>query len=185
MKRNVTVILISFLLLLFSVSLLSAQDREQFQRERRERDLRETIKVYMYYKMKAALNLTEEQQEAVIPKVEEMELARQRFMDERKKLLQELESMLSDQRASDEGIIKQLSLFKKIEESQRKDEETILAQINEILNARQRARFVIFMFDFRKELQDKIDNIRRMQENEQMRRRRAQEQNPQREDDGY
>jgi len=185
MKRNLATILIASILLIFCVSLLSAQEKEQFRQQRRERELKETIKVYMYFKMKGALDLTQEQEEGIIPKVEEMEMTRHRFIEERQGLLQGLGSLLDDPKTSDEAIIRELGLFKKLEENHRKEEDSIISQINEILTPRQRAKFLIFMVDFRRELQDKIDNVRRMQENDQMRRRRALEPNPPGGDDGY
>lgn len=185
MKKTITVMLITFFALLSATFLAAAQDREQFRKERRERDLRETIKVYMFYKMKAALELSDEQEEEIIPKVEEMEMQKHQNMQERKDFLENLAEMLNDEKTSDEAIIKELGQFRKMEEQNRKSEEEILSQINEILNPRQRAQFLIFMVDFRRELQQKIDNVRRMQEGEQLRRRKGLEQNQPGGDDDY
>ncbi len=185
MKRTITVILITFFVVLSATVLATAQDREQFRKERQDRNLRETIKIYMFYKMKAALELSDEQEKEIIPKVEEMEMQKHQNMEQRKDFLDHLAEMLNDEKTSNEAIIKELEQFRKMEEQNRKSEETILSQINETLSPRQRAQFLLFMVDFRRELQQKIDNVRRMQENERLRRKRGMEQNQPGGDDDY
>ncbi|MEW5807182.1 MAG: hypothetical protein AB1756_07545 [Acidobacteriota bacterium] len=176
MRKKLVVVLISSFLLFLLGSLTMAQEREQLRKQRREKDLRETIKIYMYYKMKSALELTEEQDQKIIPIVEEMEVEKHRFMEQKRLLLKDLEEMLADTRTSDDAILKRLDQLHEMDEKFRKNEEEILSQIGTILSPRQRARFLLFMVDFTRELQNKIENIRRMQENEDMRRRRMSEQ---------
>lgn len=170
-KSIISLFLFSFLLLFPAQHLLSQpQDREEFLKMRQEKELRETLKVYMYYKMKGALELTEEQEKELIPKVEDMELERQRFMEEKRTFLLGLKEKLKDEKLSDQAILKEVDYFKKIEEKHRENLKQNLEEVRALLSPRQQAKFLLFMEAFRDDIRRKVDRVRQMQQHEEQRR---------------
>ncbi len=171
MKKNIIFLILFSFLLLFPFHLLMSQDREELRKMRHEKELRETIKVYMYFKMKSALDLTDEQEAEIIPKVEEMEMEKHRFMGEKRNFLKELEEVIQDEKTSDQFISNELALFREMEKSHRESQKNTLMEIESLLSPRQQAKFLLFMADFRNDIKRKIDHVKRMHEQEEMRRK--------------
>jgi hypothetical protein len=172
MKKSIIGLFLFSILLLFPFqdTLSQPQDREEFHKMRQERELRDTIKVYMYYKMKTALDLTDEQEKELIPKVEDMELERHRFMDEKRTFLEGLKEMLEDAKTSDEAILKEVDYLKAIEEKHRNNIHEKLTEVRALLSARQQGKFLLFMEAFREEIKRKIDRVRQMHQQQEQRR---------------
>ncbi len=172
MKKSIIGLFLFSLLFLFPFqqALSQPKDREEFRKMRHERELRDTIKVYMYYKMKTALALTEEQEKDLIPKVEDMELERQRFMDEKRIFLKGLEEMLKDTKTSDQAILKEVDYLKEIEEKHRDNMHQKLTEVRALLSPRQQGEFLLFMEAFREEIKRKIDHVRQIHQQQEQRR---------------
>lgn len=172
MKKSIIGLFLFSILMLFPFqeALSQPQDREEFHKMRQERELRDTIKVYMYYKMKTALDLTDEQEKELIPLVEDMELERHRFMEEKRTFLKSLEEMLEDRKTSDQAILKEVDYLKVIEEKHRNNIQQKLSEVRALLSPRQQGKFLLFMEAFREEIRHKIDRVRMMHQQQEQRR---------------
>ncbi len=172
MKKSIIGLFLFSILMLFPFqeTFSQPQDREEFHKMRQERELRDTIKVYMYYKMKTALDLTDEQEKELIPIVEDMELERQRFMEEKRAFLKSLEKMLEDRKTSDQAILKEVDYLKVIEEKHRNNIHQKLSEVRALLSPRQQGKFLLFMEAFREEIRHKIDRVRKMHQQQEQRR---------------
>ena len=125
-------------------------------------DLRETIEIYMLAKMKRELELTPEQEQAVVPLVQELSSARHRERSQRRLTLRKLGPLVEDPAASDAQIEAELASLREGEIAFRKAEQKALDGIREALTTKQEARFVLFMDRFMQDMQRRLQRMRRM-----------------------
>lgn len=124
-------------------------------------DLVETLEIYMIAKMKRALDLSPEQQERVIPLIEDLSASRRAFNHERRLVLMRLRPLVEDPQASDAEIRESLARMDRAESEFKEKERRSLEAIRSALTPRQEAKFILFRERFRREIQERLQRLRR------------------------
>jgi Spy/CpxP family protein refolding chaperone len=127
-----------------------------------EEDLRETIEIYMMARMKRALDLSDEQQQKVIPLVQELSDARQEFNRERRVLLMRLRSLVDDPEATEQEIREVLDRLEEAQGRFRQQETGSQSRIRSLLTPLQQARFIFFQEEFRRDMEQRLRRLREM-----------------------
>jgi len=123
-------------------------------------DLAETLEIYMIAKMKRDLSLTRDQEEKLVPLVQDLSEARRerrraRFLD-----MTRLRPLAEDPASSEDEIRRVLSHLENGEKIFRTREAGTLDQVRAVLGPRQQAQFIFFQERFRKEMQQKLRQFR-------------------------
>ncbi len=127
-------------------------------REEMREDLRETVEIYMLARMKRELALDEEQQQAIVPLIEEMNASRRRFQQERRRLMMRLHPLV-ETGGEDAEFRALLDGLYAAERDHRDLEERNLAAVRRALTPGQEARFLLFMERFRREMEDRVRGL--------------------------
>jgi hypothetical protein len=106
------------------------------------------------------LALSDEQMERIVPKIEQIEALRTEGRKERAGALRQLRQGLA-QGAGDEELQTVLDRLDAIEVDQRRQERQLVAEVDARLTVRQRVQFRFFTQRFRRELQRRIQQLRR------------------------
>jgi Spy/CpxP family protein refolding chaperone len=125
-------------------------------------DLRETIEIYMLAKMKRELELTQEQEEAVVPLVQALSASRHEERTQRRLTVRKLGVLLEDPASSEAQIEGELASLREGEISFRKAEQKAMDGIREALTPRQEGRFVLFIDRFMQDMQRRLQRMRQM-----------------------
>ena len=123
-------------------------------------DLEETIQIYMIARMKRFLSLSREQEERVVPFMQDLGDSRRRFTRDRRLTMMMLRPLAEDPASSEEEIGRLLLRLDESEREFRARETKSLQQIRAVLAPRQQARFMIFQERFRSEMQQRVRDIR-------------------------
>jgi Spy/CpxP family protein refolding chaperone len=123
-------------------------------------DLQETLEIYMLAKMKRALALTPDQEQKVVPLVQDLSDSRRRFHRDRRLAIMTLRPMVEDPNSTEEEIRATLARLDQAESSFRSSESHSIAQIRALLSTRQQAQFMIFQESFRAEMQQRLREFR-------------------------
>ncbi len=123
-------------------------------------DLVETLEIYMIAKMKRTLDLSPEQQETVIPLIEDLSASRRAFNRERRLVLMRLRPLVEDPQASDAEIRESLARLRQAETAFEEKERRSLDAIRSALTPRQEAKFILFQERFRREIQERLQRLR-------------------------
>jgi hypothetical protein len=123
-------------------------------------ELREAMRNFFYQRLRATLSLTDEQMEAVVPRLEELEGKRDEIRRQRREVTQGLHRGLKGG-AGDEELQQLLNRFDALT-----DEEMTLAsgaftEIDPNLTVRQRVQLRFFLRQFQERMQRRIEEIRR------------------------
>ena len=125
-------------------------------------DIRETVEIYMLAKMKRALDLSREQEERLVPLVQELSEARREFANQRRITMGRLRPLTRDPEAEDEEFSKILGRLHETERAFRDLEAGSHKEIQSILTLRQQAQFIIFQERFQSEMQRRLRRMREM-----------------------
>jgi len=157
---------LSFLLALQLAAPLVAQDRGPRHRPgaRGGEDVQETIQVLMIVSMKRALELTPEQEMKVVPRVREMLGERERFAQGRRDALRRLQIKVLEESAADGEFREAVGHLEQIEEAHHALEGRLREEIDRSLSPRQQAQLRLFVPRFRRQMQLRIEQARRLQE---------------------
>jgi len=120
----------------------------------------ETVEIYMIAKMKKALDLSREQEEKVVPLIQDLGEARRGFQRDRRLSMMKLRSLLEDPKSSDADLTKALNQIHDGERRFRDTEEKTHQQMRAVLTARQQAQFLIFLERFQSEMQQRVRRLR-------------------------
>ena len=155
------------LLLILGMGLptLQAQEGRRGRRVPGDEDLRETIKVLMIVRMKQELRLSREQELEVIPRVQELFEIRQEFAQQQRKAMRRLRRHLMEDAVPAAKVRESVLRLDRVEEKQQSSEQTLRAEIDRLLRPRQQARFRLFIPEFRRQMQKRIDQAWRLREN--------------------
>ena len=115
----------------------------------------------MIAKMKRALDLTSEQQQTVIPLIEDLSASRRAFNRERRLVMMRLRPLAEDGQATDAEIRETLERLRRAETEFREKEARSLEAVRAALTPRQEAKFVLFLERFRREIQERLERFRR------------------------
>lgn len=119
-------------------------------------DLRETIEIYMLAKMKTELNLSHDQEEQIVPLVQSLSAARQKFRRDRRQALDSLRPLVNDPSTGDAAFIEGLKNLDQAERSFHAEEQATMEKIRAALSPRQQAQFFLFMERFMVEMQHRL-----------------------------
>jgi Spy/CpxP family protein refolding chaperone len=125
-------------------------------------DLRETIEIYMLARMKQELELTADQEERLVPLVQDLSASRHRFRKERRLALMRLRPLAEDPATSESTLRAELERIQEAETSFREEECRRMDRIREILSTRQEARFVLFIEQFVTDMQRRLRQMRQL-----------------------
>lgn len=123
-------------------------------------EIQETIEIYMLARMKRFLDLTDEQEHAVIPRIEELNSARRDFGRRRRLDLMRLRPLIEERPADEEAIARRLEEIRADERRMEALERETEERIRRILTPSQQARFIFFQERFRREMQERLQRIR-------------------------
>jgi Spy/CpxP family protein refolding chaperone len=125
-------------------------------------DLGETIQVLMIVSMKRALELTREQEMEVIPKLQRMLEERERFARRQEDALRRMEVKLLEESVSEQEFRSVVLRLDQIEKQHRDLEVRLRGEIDRSLSPRQQAEMRLFVPQFRRQMQSRIDAVRRL-----------------------
>jgi len=123
-------------------------------------DLAETLEIYMIAKMKRDLSLTRDQEEKIVPFIQDLSAARREHRRERFLDMARLRPLSEDPASSEEEIRRVLTRMEESEKSFRTREAGALDQVRAVLSPRQQAQFIFFQERFRKEMQQRLRQFR-------------------------
>ena len=125
-------------------------------------DLGETIQVLMIVSMKRALELTREQEMELIPKLQRMLEERERFARQQQDALRRMEVKLMEESVPEQEFRNVVLRLDQIEKQHRDLELRLRSEIDRSLSARQQAELRLFVPQFRRQMQNQIDAVRRL-----------------------
>jgi Spy/CpxP family protein refolding chaperone len=119
-------------------------------------DMRETITLLMMVRMKNELGLSQQQYEQVLPKVEERERSRQTNFRSRRERLAKLREVLAREGAKDSEFTEAVESILALDEADRRQDESFVADMRRILSPRQQAQLLIFRQRFRQWIEGRM-----------------------------
>lgn len=170
MKRNIITILVGLIFLILSTNLYSQENvdkekgPEKPERARNERDrknFRKKMRLMAKLEMLEELNLTEEQQDKLIPLVKQFEKNRDSIFEDMKKTANELNEEL-DKTSPDKAKIS--SLIAKLKESRTKLYElhnNHLKEVEQILSVEDQARYILLPYKMKQKVREFVRERRR------------------------
>ena len=126
-------------------------------------DVRETLQVLMIVSMKKALGLTQDQEMAVIPRIQQVFEGREAYTRQRRHALEMLQSKLMEESIPEREYREAVIRLDDLERAHDDLELRLRGEIDQSLNPRQRAQMRIFVPRFRQQMQMRIDEARRLQ----------------------
>lgn len=123
---------------------------------RADEEMREAIEQVMLTRLKKVLEMTPEQEQRVMPRVEKLQQARRGFHDDRRVAVSHLRALMIDETARPEDLDKALKEVRTLESSFRHREEAMRAEIDRELEPRQRAKLYFFEDKFRRQMQRRL-----------------------------
>jgi Spy/CpxP family protein refolding chaperone len=128
----------------------------------RDEEIRETIEIYMLARMKRALDLTREQEEELIPLVQDLSSARQVYRREHRLSMMRLRPLVEDPSSEESEIRAELDRLQESESTFRDEERRTMDRIRSLLSSRQQAQFVLFQERFTQEMQRRLRHMRHL-----------------------
>lgn len=124
-----------------------------------QEDLQETIEIYMIARMTRVLELTDDQQHAVIPVVERLNASRRDFNQKRRMSLMKLRPMLEEDPVDERAIVRLMEDLDDGEARMRQDEAAAKETLRASLTPVQQAKFMLFQERFRQEMKDRLRRV--------------------------
>ena len=118
----------------------------------------------MIVSMKRALDLTPEQEQAVVPKLQQIFDERERFAREHQDSLRRMQVQLMEESIPEQEFRTVVVRLDQLEHQHRELETRLRGEIDRSLSARQQAELRLFVPRFRRQMQARIDQARRLQE---------------------
>ena len=128
----------------------------------RAEDLRETLTVLMMVRMKSELNLTKEQYEQILPKIEDLEKARQAGFQSRRDLGIRLKSLFLQISTSEAEFSEIVDKLTALDEAEHRRDQAFFADLKKLLTPRQQGQFLLFRQRFRGWLEERMRQMREM-----------------------
>jgi hypothetical protein len=125
-----------------------------------DEELGQAIRQHFLTRLRAELALTDEQMAAVTPLVEELEEVRSRLRRDKIDTVRALNHGM-EEGAGDAELQGLLDRLDAIEQERRAAEASVMARVDEQLTVRQRVQFRFYTERFRRNLERRIEDIRR------------------------
>ena len=122
----------------------------------RAEEVRQAMEQMVIARMRVALHLTQDQEATVVPRVQELLVARRDHAAKRRDSMARLRSLLLDGTAGDQEIGRALRDLRALEDDFRGREEGLRDSIDRGLTPRQQARMVFFEARLRRVMQRRI-----------------------------
>ena len=148
------------LFLLISILSAAVQD-EEFQRKRRTR---ENITTLRLLRMTRVLELTEEQTAKIFPIVSRIEKEKIEMHKTIRKQMREIKLILNEENPDQKELKNKIAALKKLRNLLRSKDEEMETQLEENLTLIQRAKYVLFLAEFYRDLRGKLERARIMRE---------------------
>ena len=129
---------------------------------REAEDMKEAVQLLMISSMKKALALTRSQEEEVIPKVQQVFAQRERYARDRRDALRQIQTKLAVESVSDKEVLSVVRRLDDLERSHQEQELQLRSEIDRLLNTRQQAQIRVFVPRFRREMQRRIEDARKL-----------------------
>lgn len=146
--------------LLISIATISFPE-EGSQNQRRTRENITTLKLL---RMTRVLDLTEEQTAAIFPIFTRIEKEKAEIYRRIAEQIRELRLILKDKDPDQNEITSKIDALKKLRNLLRNKDEELEIQLEEKLTLAQRAKYLLFSIDFYRDLRNKLERARIMQE---------------------
>jgi len=114
----------------------------------------------MMVRMKRELGLSRAQYEAILPALEEREKAREAAFRERRALALQIQAALDKEGTGDPVFADLADRMGALEESERRQDQTLLSEAKKLFTPRQQAQFVLFRQHFRQWLERRMRGLR-------------------------
>ena len=149
-----------------AVSASPRQDRSQRGRPPGavDQELAETLQQLMIVRLKRALELTPEQEETVVPLMQDLTQRRRADQQLRREGLRSLAALSQDSAASEDILRERLDSFYADQAANRKAEMEILTALRAELTPRQEARMLAFEERFRSDIRDRMQDARQQRQ---------------------
>ena len=166
MKPFTHIAMIGWFLLVFGAASLAQESPPARDPEpaRVTTDVDRAIREHFLTRLRAELGLTDEQMKAVTPLVEEIERVRTRLRKDRVRTVRALHRGM-EEGAGDAELQQLLDHLEAIEEEQRGVEASVMVRVDEQLTVRQRVQFRFYAERFRRNLERRIEDLRRDRHN--------------------
>lgn len=146
----------------FSLPLAAPQPAPRAGAAREAEDMKEAVQLLMISSMKKALALTRNQEEEVIPKVQQVFAERERYARDRRDALRQIQTKLAAESVSDKEVQSVVRRLDDLERSHQEQEVQLRSEIDRLLNTRQQAQIRVFVPRFRREMQRRIEDARKL-----------------------
>jgi len=134
------------------------------QRGGRQQALRANIGLLMLMRMVQALDLTENQVAKFMPVLNQSEREKQQLQNRIMKELRELRLLIRDEAIDEKSLSGKVGAIRELEKRLREKEREWNAFIEQNLSLVQQAKYILFAQDFYRELRDKLNDARRIQQ---------------------
>jgi Spy/CpxP family protein refolding chaperone len=118
----------------------------------------------MMVRMKDELGLSQQQYEQVLPKVEERERSRQATFRARRERMQKLRESLAREGTKDSELTDAVDGIVTLEDSERKQDAALLADLRKILSPRQQAQLLFFRQRFRQWVEGRMRDAQELRQ---------------------
>jgi len=166
MKPFARVTMIGWLLLAFSVVSMAQESppTQDLEQAPVDEELGQAIREHFLSRLRAELGLTDEQMRSVTPLVEELERVRTRLRREKIRTVRALQRGM-EEGAGDAELQRLLDHLEAVETERLGAEASVMVRVDEQLTVRQRVQFRFYAERFRRNLERRIDDLRRDRRN--------------------
>ncbi len=126
-----------------------------------EAEIRHAVERVMISKLREVLQLTPEQEDSVLPLVQELIEARRQFASRRRARMAYLQAAMLDEEADERAIEEALADVREVERGFREREDELRRRIGAGLTPRQEARMLFFERHFRRVMQRRVRELMR------------------------
>jgi hypothetical protein len=134
------------------------------QQGRRQQSVRANINLLMLMRMVQTLDLNEDQIAKILPVLNQIEKEKQRLQNGILKELREIRILLRDESPDEQSLAGKVKTVKDLEEKLSGKEMELNTFIEQHLSVVQQAKYILFAQDFYREMRDKLNDARSVQQ---------------------
>jgi hypothetical protein len=126
-------------------------------------ELRETMNIYMVFRLTEELELSDEQALKIMPLIKGREKARWEYFQSQSELQRDLAALAEDEESSDAELENLLTAIRQAKRNFGEHEDQLNLEIAALLSSRQYAKFVIFQQRFHHDMRQRVKRLRGME----------------------